>query len=240
MSPLPSVPRQGTRGLSSQTLRTPNRGGIRKRNAGPLRVDKDGDLEMNDGEIRSKGRGGGRGGRGGRGGSERQDSGLSTVANNTRAKRRTARVPQALKDHLNGDRYIPPGPRRDARDSRLGSNYVPKEHELPQAPRLAQIIVRGFRGNEFEFKSGDLDRLIYFLEHNVSPGRTSTRSMVRIRKVCLTLCFPGRGWHCSFGLSGLLSFQAKLSERRPRYSSLATTTYGSLATSRFISLANVV
>lgn len=233
MAPQTFTRRNEAQSMARGVDRQPIRGGIRKRNSGPVRVDKDGDLEMNDGE--SKGRGGRRiGARGGRGAQDRIGPGVTV--NNARINRRLPRVSQDLKQYPRSDRRIQTGARYDSRGSR--ARPLPRERELSPSG-LEQLIVRGF-DNIGVPPHTILTRLIGILERRVSPQNGLARDVVRIRKVCLTLCFPVHGWHRNFGLSGPLSFQAKLSERRPRYSSLAMTTFGLHATSRFIYLANVV
>lgn len=54
----------------------------------------------------------------------------------------------------------------------------------------------------------------------------SKKAHATIEEVCLTLKSPGCQRHRSSSFSGVLSFQAKPSKRRPRYESLATTANG--------------
>lgn len=56
--------------------------------------------------------------------------------------------------------------------------------------------------------------LIIFLERKATER---SNGPVKIKKVCLTSTFAGHQQFKSFGSSGPLSFQAKPSERRPRY-----------------------
>ena len=210
MAPQTFTRQNGPQAMHLQTGRQPNRGRIQKRNGGLARVDKDGDLEMNDGEAKT-GRGGRRGGgRGGRGALE--SSGPSVRVNNARINRSINRrsFPPDLKHYPRSDRRITAGS-RFLRPT--ASKPLPKERERSPSG-LVQINIRGFHNTGVP-QHLLLDTLIQSLQAHISSENTLPNDVVRIRKVCLTLCFPGHGWHRNFGLSGLLSFQAKLSERRP-------------------------
>ncbi len=123
------------------------------------------------------------------------------------------------------DGHFPTGFKHTGRYTRNDGKSWIRERDSSGREPLPQIIIRGFKDSKAAANpDGGIQGLLAFLERKASATDSATRDMVRIKKVCLTLCFRGHRCHRSLGLSGLLSFQAKLSERRPKYSSIALTT----------------
>ena len=79
-----------------------------------------------------------------------------------------------------------------------------------------QIIVKGFKQSKAATNpGGGISELIAFLERKAThPDAPET---VKIKKVCLKLQSARQQRYQSSKFSGPPSFQAKLSERRPRY-----------------------
>lgn len=220
-------------------------------------MDNDGDLDMDATAGRGAGgeRGrGGRGGRGirgvrgvhGRGLSQAQNGGPSAGRDNSRNRPNNgslnARVLQkALLRGIGGRDAIVRGPRSGLRMAGILDEASGRGNGRGRKDGLVQISVRGWKESKAASNpDGGVKDLVAFLERKATVPNTSANEAVRIRKVCLTPPFVGHRHHRLFALSGPLSFQANISERRPRHSKSATIAYGSLANSRSICLANLV
>ena len=194
-----------------------NRGGIQKRSSTPVKVDKDGDLDMGAADSNNKIMRTSRGGRGAaiRGSSQTSraaQSGQSdsrTKARSTRSALDTAAVQKAvfnelgLKDAGQGARSSrPPGNAHRHRDS------------------LEKVSVWGLKQSKAASnEDGGLRDLVAFLERKATRG---AEEPLRIKKVCLTLNIVGRHRLHSYGrVSGPLSFRNIDLERRPSYSATA-------------------
>lgn len=210
----PSGPRASRSSQSASSTRRPNRGGIQKR-TGPIRTDKDGDLVM--AASASVGRGSnGRSG-GGRGTTQMRTNGRSGPRFETterRAAKSALNLPlmqKAILQEMGAGKLVTRGSRSSQRIASV----------------LDIITIKGLKQSKAASnQDGGVKDLVAFLERKATAPDASTREMVRIRKVCLILQFTGPQRPCNSGLSGPLSFQAKPSERRPRYPSLAATALG--------------
>lgn len=199
-----------------------------------MRVDQDGDLDMDAARRSARNRGAGRGSRGasqprGNAGSR---FGPMRDTNGSRATRGgvdPAAMQKAILRGMDIDGRVPRGPKLNLRTIKPAERSLVKERDPNVRARWEQIIVRGFQNSKAASNpDGGIKDLIGFLERKATPTDASARDLVRVKKVCLTLCFPGHRCQRNFGLSGPLSFQAKLSERRPRYSSLPIPPIGDL------------
>lgn len=228
----PSGPRaaRGTRHSS-----TPSRGGIQKRRGGPVRVDKDGDLDMDAAAARGAGRGAGRtrdrGGRG-RGPFQAPNNGSSSGRDTSRHSPNNGGVnvavfQKALLRGMGAGDAIMRGPRNGLRMTGILDEATGRDNGRGRNDGPVQILVRGWRESKAASNpDGGIKDLIAFLERKATAPNSSANEAVRIRKVCLTSPFVGHQRHRIFGLSGPLSFHAKLSERRPRHSNTAAIAHG--------------
>ena len=93
---------------------------------------------------------------------------------------------------------------------------------------LDQIRVRGLKQSKAAANpDGGVKDLLSFLERKATGSEPSARNSVRIRKVCqLLLRTAGRPSPRNFAFSAPLSFQANLSERRPRRTILVAAAFG--------------
>ena len=194
--------------------RLPSRGGIQKRNATPARVDKDGDLVMGQAVTNGRTRGRERS-TAIRGSAQTRKSGISDqLASRTSRPSRTGVDPSAIQKAvlrgMGSSETAPRGPRSSLRNVRgRGSNRSADE-------AWDQITVKGFKQSKAAANpGGGISELIAFLERKAThPDAPET---VKIKKVCLTLHSARQQRHQHSKLSGPPSFQAKLSERRPRF-----------------------
>lgn len=179
-----SAPARGSR--SKRLGRPSNRSGIQKRNGGPIRVDKDGDLDMDATGVISKGRNGENNGnrdalriRGTSGPGSSRDP---KAPRSTRTGLNATAVQKAILRGMGSAQDLPRG-RASTRLMR------PMGRE-----GLSQIIVRGFKNSKAASNpDGGIKDLLGFLERKASAPDASAREMVRITKVCLTPCIPGTG-----------------------------------------------
>lgn len=179
----PSVPPTGPR--PPRAHRSNRRGGIQKRPGGPIRVDKDGDLDMEAAGGSAKDRGAGRGSRGGsqsRGTvGSRFGSGRDT--NSSRLTRGSVDPTGMQKAILRGMGVDPRGSGLNSRTTKQAVKSLVKERDLNARAQWEQVIVRGFRKSKAASNpGGGIKDLIAFLER---------KATALVQKVCLTLCFPG-------------------------------------------------
>jgi nuclear RNA export factor len=187
MFPRSSTPPTGPRGLSP-ARRGIGRGGIQKRRAGPLKVDKDGDLMMGQevgGEV--GGRGGNRsdGGRSSRGRAVgRGGQGIGTSRGNLSAQQTQQAIIRGLESH-----------HADILESRISQGTLsahggsgrkggPRDLQTP----LVSLRVRGLKESKAASNpDGGLKDLLSFLERKASSLDVVHHNKVRIKKVCLTV-----------------------------------------------------
>lgn len=166
----------------------------------------------------------------GRGTNNRRDSiratshGVTTHSNPTPTKPRSTKVDLATvqKSVLRGmgeKELLPKGPKAL---SRLTRHAGKDAKEGGAAGVLDLINIYGLKDSKAASNpGGGVKELLDFLERKATAPNTISKDTVRIRKVSLTLQFAGSHCRRSLARSGPLSFQAKLSKRRPRYSSHA-------------------
>ena len=209
--PPPTGPRASGRLASS---RLPSRGGIQKRNTTPVRVDKDGDLEMD--QTGSNGRASGRGrgiairnaSRTRRG--DTSDTLAARVSRHNRNGIDPSAIQKAVLRGMGSSVTAPRGPRSSLRSVRGRGSSRPTDDAWDQ------ITVKGFKQSKAAANpGGGIPELKAFLERKAT--HPDAPEAVKIQKVCLTLHFARQQRHQNSKLSGPPSFQAKLSERRPRF-----------------------
>jgi nuclear RNA export factor len=213
----------------TRTSRSPqpllSRGGIQKRNGGPPRVDRDGDLDMDGASGSTRGRG--RGGRGGRG----RGLGPTGPRNFHGRGLLDPNIDQKIAFSVaSGTAQV-----RDRRgETRVGSALAEATGERRnrdlRTPHLQTITVRGWtQSKAASNQDGGIKDLLAFLVRKASPKDSTQSEMVRIEKVCSSSQSAGHK-RCrrlsNYTLTGLLSLQANSSERRPRCSIFAATAYG--------------
>lgn len=194
-------------------------------------MDNDGDLDMDAAAGRDAGGERGRGGRG-RGPSQAQRGGPSggrdTLRNRPNNGGLNARVVQkALLRGIGAGDAIVRGPRNGLRMAGMLDEASGRGNGRGRKDGLVHISVRGWKESKAASNpDGGVKDLVAFLERKATVPNTSTNEAVRIRKVCLTSPFVGHRRHRCFALPGPLSFEANISERRPRHSESATIAYG--------------
>lgn len=161
-------------------------------------MDKDGDLEMEAAGGSAKDRGAGRGSRGvsqSRANAAGSRFGSGRDANLARPARgivNPTRVQEAILRSIGADGKVPRGPGLNLRTTKHMVKSLVKERDLNARARWEQIIIRGFQNSKAASNpDGGIKDLIAFLERKASAPDASARDLVRIKKVCLTLCFPG-------------------------------------------------
>lgn len=216
---LPTAPPSGPR-ATRQPGRLPqgrlqSRGGIQKRNATPTRVDKDGDLVMGaTATSRARGSGSGRGASI-RGSATTRRHGTPDTPS-SRASTRPSRsgidpssIQKAVLRGMGVNERLQKGSgslAKISRDSRRGNEV---------RDGLDRIKIYGLKQSKAVSNAdGGVKDLIVFLERKATERSSGP---IKIKQVCLTTKFAGHQQSTLFGSSGPLSFQAKPSERRPRY-----------------------
>ena len=212
--PPPTGPRASGRLASS---RIPNRGGIQKRNTTPARVDKDGDLVMDQGSADRRASGRGRGVTTQRPAQTRKSGTSESLGARTSRPTRTGIDPSAIQKAvlrgMGSKDTAPRGPRSSLRNVRGRGTTRPTDLGWDQ------ITVKGFTESKAAANpGGGISELIAFLERKATHPDAPK---VKIMKVCLTLHSARQQRHKISKLSGPPSFQAKLSERRPRFHATA-------------------
>jgi hypothetical protein len=87
--------------------------------------------------------------------------------------------------------------------------------------KLDDILVRGWSDSKAVANPGGcIKQLLDFLERKASPSNAQPSEYIRIEKVCVNPHPAGQTLLSNFALIGPLSFHAKLSERRPRFSNI--------------------
>lgn len=201
--PPPTGPRASGRLASS---RLSSGGGIQKRSTTPARVDKDGDLVMD--QAGTNGRASGRG----RGAASRhvQKEIVPSTLRKTYFLRGIGSSEMAPKELRSSART----PRdRAARDraalERISSRLADEKWD--------HIAIKGLEQSKAAANpGGGISELISFLERKATHPPDAPEA-VKIMKVCLTLHSARQLRHQVSKLSGPPSFQAKLSKRRPRF-----------------------
>lgn len=181
-----------------------SRGRIQKQGGGHPRTDRDGDLEMEAAGGGGRGVGRGRGGRE-RGQGFRNNDNRGRGNDSTKRGRKTLDptfLERAIKKGLNsGDAVM--------REGRPGFDY---------------IAVSGWKGSKVSHHDdGGIQTLLEFL---ATKATYAGKPLVTIKKVCLKSQSVGQKRLSNFALIGPLSFQANISERRPRFSEVAAFAYG--------------
>ena len=209
--PPPTGPRTSGRLASS-------RGGIQKRNNTPSRVDKDGDLLMDQAGANDRASGRGRGAAI-RGTARTRRSGTSDPLG-ARPSRptRTGINPSAIQKivlrGMGSSETSSRGPRSSLRNVRGRGTTRPIDEAWDQ------LAVNGFKQSKAAANpGGGISELLAFLERKAT--HPDAPEPVKIKKVCLTLHSARQLRHQNSKLSGPPSFQAKLSERRPRFHATA-------------------
>ena len=212
--PPPTGPRASGRLTST---RVPSRPGIQKRKTTPARVDKDGDLVMDQAGANGPARGRARGAAI-QGSARTRRSGTSdSLAIRTSRPTRTGIDPSAIQKAvlrgMGSSETAPRGPRSSLRSVR-GRLSQPVDEAWDQ------ITVKGFKQSKAATNpGGGISDLIAFLERKAT--HQDAPEAVKIKKVCLTLHSARQQRHQKSRLSGPPSFQVKLSERRPRFHATA-------------------
>ena len=211
--PPPTGPRASGRLTSS---RFPSRGGIQKRNTTPSRVDKDGDLVMDQAGTTGRARGRGRGAaiqdssgtrKGGTSGSL-----APRVPRQVRKGIDPSAIQKAVLRGMGSSEIAPKGPRSSLRNVRGRG----RGSSRPTDEACDQITIKGFKQSKAAANpGGGISELIAFLERKAT--HPDAKEAVKIKEVCLTLHSARQQRHHNSELSGPPSFQAKLSERRPRF-----------------------
>ena len=199
-----------TRSGQAHNRRAPNRGGIHKHNS-TSRVDKDGDLVMGATPVTRAATSSGRDGRVASGsgsgrGSRKTHSGGETHYTTTPA----TRLQNFIRNQRGLPETLPRGPRGSFQSSRrrISDNSIPN--------RLDEISIIGLQQSKVADKAdGGSSDLCSWLEFKANKN-LSQLDAAKITKVCLTLQIAKRDRYVKSRLSGPLSFQAKLSKRRPR------------------------
>lgn len=190
----PTAPLAGPR--PPRAPRSNKRGGIQKRPGGAVRVDKDGDLDMESAGGSAKDRGAGHGGQGASQSRGNTGSGLGSSRDAKNARLRRGIDPMVLQTTLlrrmGIDGNIPRGIGPNSRAKKqLGKSLV-RERDLNARVRWEQIIIRGFQNSKAASNpDGGIKDLVAFLERKASAPHASAKDLVRVKQVCLTLCFPG-------------------------------------------------
>lgn len=213
--PPPTGSRASGRLVSS---RLPSRGGIQKRNTTPARVDKDGDSVMDQAGTNARASGRGRGAAiRGSARTRRSDTSDSLGARTSRPTRTgidPSAIQKAVLRGLGSNETAPRGPRSSLRNVRGRASIRPTDGAWDQ------ITVKGFKQSKAAANpGGGISELIAFLERKATLP--DAPEAVKIKKVCLTLHSARQQRHQISKLSGPPSFQAKLSERRPRFHATA-------------------
>ena len=222
----PSGPR-ATRGI--RTSRSPHptaRGGIQKRNGGSIRIDRDGDLDMD--ATPGSGRGGIRG-RGNRGRGQMQTTSTRSNPRNPfqRGSLDPATIQKAIARGLSSGNAILRDQKGGVRLGGVLSDAAGDRRNRHLTKGLDQIIVRGWTESKAASNvGGGIKELLAFLERKATPANTPESEIVRIKKVCLNSQSASHTRLSNFALTGLLSLQANLFERRPRFMNIAATAYG--------------
>ena len=194
-------------GTTTQTI---SRGGVQKRSSPRPKIDKDGDLDMDASADSSRGRGGHRG-----------STGPGRRGRPTRSMAPEA-MQKIIKGINSGEAVI-----RGRGENRFRAGVPPKEPRADRkqsTPAWDQISVRGWTESKAASNpGGGVKELIEFLQRKASIPAAP----VRIKKVCLkTIRAAQKQRLGNFALTGLLSFQANLSERRPRFPNSAVAALG--------------
>ena len=219
--PPPTGPRASGRLASS---RLPSRGGIQKRNKTSARVDKDGDLVMDQAGSRGRGAAIRNSSRTRRGGPS--DSLAARVSQHARKGVDPSAIQKVVLRGMGSSEAAPRGPRSSLRNVRGRGSSRPTDDAWDQ------ITVKGFKQSKAAANpGGGISELIAFLERKAT--HPDAPEAVKVKKVCLTLHSARQQRHQDSNFSGPPSFQAKLSERRPRF---YATALGRLATSRLYAL----
>lgn len=185
------------------------RNGIQKRNRAPVRVDKDGDLDMDVASTVKKARS-----RALRESRESPRIRGNAEPGSGRDMNATDVQKAILRGMGSGD-GLRRGYRPPSRSGKQIGKALGRERNRDVGEELTQINVRGLKNSKAASNpDGGIKDLLAFLERKASAPDASAREMVKIKKVCLTSCTPGHQRRRVFGLSGPLSFQVKLSERR--------------------------
>lgn len=192
------------------------RGRVQKRSLGAIRVDKDGDLDMDAAGAAKTARGGGRQGnaaasqpRGGRtsgAGSQLRGSRQSRNNFNHDAVQRSVLRSMGM---ATGDKFSQAS-KHNTRITTHDRKSLLREHDSSAKAGSAQVVIRGFKESKAAANSdGGIRGLLAFLERKTSLSEGDTRDMVRINKVCFNLCFHAQRCHRNFDLwSALVSSQA--------------------------------
>ena len=214
--PPPTGPRASGR-LASNRL--PNRGGIQKRNTTPARMDRDGDLVMDPAATNGRASARGRGTAIRNSPRTRKDAAtFDPLAARASRHPRKGIDPSAIQKvvlrGMGSSEAAPRGPRSSLRSVRGRGSSRPTDEAWDQ------ITVKGFKQSKAAANpGGGITELVAFLERKAThPDAPET---VKIKKVCLKLHSARLQRHKTSKLSGPPSFQAKLSERRPRFHATA-------------------
>ncbi len=223
----PSGPKitRGSRG-NNNTPRLSSRAGIHKRRSGPVRVDIDGDLDME----AAAGSGRGRGSRG-RGTVQRHNAGAVTgrggVRSGTRGGIGSDATQKAILRSMGSGAATVRGSRNGLNFSKIIREATDQGRGRERREGLHQISVTGWRRSKAASNpDGGIKDLLAFLERKAALPDAPAREEVKIVKVCLTSRFAGHQRPRNFDLSGPLSFQANLPERRRGTPMFAATAFG--------------
>ena len=196
----PTGPRASGRLASS---RLPSRGGIQKRNTTPARVDKDGDLVMDQagtsGRISGRGRGAAvrDSSRTRRGGPS--DSLAARVSRHSRKGIDPSAIQKVVLRGMGSSETTPKGPRSSLR------NVKGRGSSRPTDEAWDQITIKGFKQSKAAANpGGGISELIAFLERKAT--HPDAPEAVKIKKVCLTLHSARQQRH-----------QTSISPVRPRF-----------------------
>ena len=220
-TPAPPTGPRATRASERLTSsRLPSRGGIQKRNSTPVRVDRDGDLVMGAAGSGSRGSGSGRGSAARRASAEsrRHDPlGARISSRHSRTGIDPSAVQKTILRSMGSDEPVSRGARSSLKSVRGRSRGQDSREGLDR------ITIRGLKQSKAAGNpDGGVSDLIGFLERKATNPDAPAREAVKIKKVCLTLHSTRRQRLRTSTTSGPLSFQVKLTERRPRYPATAS------------------
>lgn len=189
-----------------------SRGGIQKHTGTPpVRVDKDGDVSMGTGSGSGRGNGTARRATPGR----RHDP-LGKSSRPTRNGIDTSTIQKTILRSMGSDERLSRGARPSLKSVR-GRGRAQNTRD-----GLDRITVRGLKQSKAAGNpDGGVSDLIGFLERKATHPDAPASEAVKIKKVCLTLHSIRRRRNRTFKPSGPLSFQVKITERRPRFSATA-------------------
>ncbi|MCJ1242997.1 nuclear mRNA export, poly(A)+RNA binding protein [Trapelia coarctata] len=184
LSTPPSGPRASRGVRTSRSPHPTTRGGIHKRNGGPIRVDRDGDLDMDVTPGSGRGSIQGRGNRG-RGQVQNQTTSTRPAARNPfpRGSLDPATIQKAIARGLSSGNAILREQKGGIRMAGVLSEAAGDRRNRHLTKGLDQITVRGWTESKAASNvGGGIKELLGFLERKATPANAPESEMVRIKK----------------------------------------------------------